>query len=1026
MKSAPLRLVKNKNARSFVYAGLILVIFALAAVGVATQFLAQRSRFALAINIAGRQRMLSQRIAKLGLWLSLHPDDKKIYKQTQQLTLGWRNVQSSLLHGGGQIGPTPLPLPQLSAALLQGERNMADMETILGQLASGYTTEAARQALRSDLLKTDARVLASAEKAVAIIQYESDKAFQILVILMCSIILTLFLCSLAIFFFIIRPASQFSQQWVATLLGAYKKQRKIVVGLVSKRKQLALRLYKLQISEERYRVLVENSSDYIYEVTYTGNFIYASQILTAKMGIHTQDLQSLNYLNLIRPDFQKKVIDYYSEAVKKRERSTYYEFPVIAKSGAEFWLGQSGTIVYDDNWRVVRFQFIARDLTELRHLNEAQERQRRTLAAILQSAKDGISVLTVQPSLTGSQVLVWELANPVSNAFFKQPTLIGLQLSDVMPPADAMALQEWCMGAIGTRTPREAEFLLTIQGNPHLVRTYCQAVAQGLVLTFTDITAERRAAQEVIDQRTFYETILNAMPSEVAVFTPDRRYLYTNPAAVASPQMRTWLLGKTDTEYAAFKGIYSDKAKERESNFNKALSIKESVNWEDAFPQPDGTLKSYLRQYHPVFNTEGNLTLMVGVGLEITELKRAETNLQKARQLAEETAQARQLFISSMSHEMRTPLNAVIGLSHLLLEDNPSPAQAENLHALHFSAKNLLALVNDVLDVAKLEAGKVFLEAIPFRLDTLLADIVATYRHLAAQKGIGLELVLAPYTPDTVVSDPVRITQVLTNLISNAIKFTQDGGVTVLVNALKSGPESTTIRFAVSDTGIGIKAENQNDIFDSFAQEQANTTRLYGGTGLGLSISKRLLALFGTKIKLESELGLGSTFSFEIVFQKPPTQNSAINNPHTNSDKQAPTLLGSQVLTKKPLEGMRVLVVEDNEINRLVAKKFLSKWGAITTLANNGLEAVEAAKKEQFKVILMDLQMPVMDGYTAAQQIRQMPGFGPEEMPIFALTASLPSEVEQDPRFAIMTKALAKPLDPDTFLSALQAVYHNV
>jgi PAS domain S-box-containing protein len=773
----------------------------------------------------------------------------------------------------------------------------------------------------------------------------------------------------------------------------------------NKSNQNTIKLRTLQESEERYRVLVENSSDFIYEVTYNGLFLYASQSLQNRVGINKSEFDSLNFMSLVREDYRTQLAEYYANTVKERKTFSYYEFPVIARSGEEIWFGQTGNVVFDENYRVVRFQYIARDLTEVRKLNESNDRQRRMLSAILQSAKDGISVMVFKhQDYSSCALLQWEMANLATNTLFGQESVIGLTFFDVLPNESATLLNNWCLEAIHLKQKCEKEFNIQLKNGRRWLHITSVSVTEGLVVTISDITVERMARQEIQEQKNFYETILNNMPSEVAVFSPDRRYLFVNPAAVKSPEMRTWLIGKTDEEYATFKGRSYDKSDQRLRLFNEAVVERKAIAWEDAFELPDARTKTFLRHYYPIEDPEGNIYFVVGNGIEITRLKEIEADLEKARNLAEQSALARQVFINTMSHEMRTPLNCVIGLSHLLLDENPKDEQVENLKAMLFSAKNLLALINDVLDFGKLEAGKVGLEKIPFRLVELLQSIYSTFKHQALQKGINLSLTIGDHVPKQILSDSVRLTQVITNLLNNALKFTSEGSVSLKVEMVQNLGNQAMLSFSIEDTGIGIPAEKQQDIFESFTQAESHTTRLYGGTGLGLSITKRLLELFGSQISLKSEHGVGSLFSFEILVE---VENAPIESTLKINGQEY------------PIAGKKVLLVEDNEINRLVANKFLKKWGVVTHNATNGQEALELVKKEAFDVVLMDIQMPVMDGYTAAKHIRQLPGCTSEELPIIALTATISEEVIDDVRFSTMNKALPKPLDPTELYNCL-------
>ena len=370
-----------------------------------------------------------------------------------------------------------------------------------------------------------------------------------------------------------------------------------------------------------------------------------------------------------------------------------------------------------------------------------------------------------------------------------------------------------------------------------------------------------------------------------------------------------------------------------------------------------------------------------------------EANLRKAKEEAETASIAKGDFLSVMSHEIRTPLNAVNGIIHLLLLDNPGPHQMENLKALDTSAENLLSLINDILDFSKMENGKILFNHRHFELRPFVENIKLTYNRCAQDKANTIELNIDPGIPGHIKGDDLRLRQILNNLVSNAIKFTKEGVVIVAVKLKEQDDHKITLRFEVRDTGIGIAKDKQKKIFERFAQADASTTREYGGTGLGLAISKKLLELQGSKILLDSTPGEGSTFYFDLAFDK------------------------ETVIAEKPvetkilynLEGVNILLVDDNSMNVLFTRKLIQHWNTKVDVAVNGVEAVERAKSNKYDLILMDLHMPVMDGYTASNHIRTFD----MKTPILALTASIDAEVQEKIQQYGLNDVLQKPFKPN-------------
>ncbi|MDQ3290303.1 MAG: ATP-binding protein, partial [Bacteroidota bacterium] len=338
------------------------------------------------------------------------------------------------------------------------------------------------------------------------------------------------------------------------------------------------------------------------------------------------------------------------------------------------------------------------------------------------------------------------------------------------------------------------------------------------------------------------------------------------------------------------------------------------------------------------------------IAKDISKLKQTEKELIEAKNKAEAANVAKSNFLSTMSHEIRTPMNAVIGFTNLLLNNDPRPDQEEYLKVLRFSADNLLTLINDILDFSKIEAGKIEFEKIDFDLKKLISKITGPLQQAALDKGLQLKLLLDQDLPNTLVGDPVRLSQILTNLISNAVKFTKVGRVVVTASVQEQSATHTTIDFRVTDTGIGIADDKLDLIFESFTQAKSDTTREFGGSGLGLTIIKQLLKLQGSDIQVESQVGKGSTFYFSLTFE------NSIQQLSPNSKEPI-------VSSPKSLKGIRLLIAEDNQINIFLVKQFLNQWEIEFDIAENGLIAFDLVQSKDYNLVLMDLQMPEQDGY---------------------------------------------------------------
>jgi signal transduction histidine kinase len=377
--------------------------------------------------------------------------------------------------------------------------------------------------------------------------------------------------------------------------------------------------------------------------------------------------------------------------------------------------------------------------------------------------------------------------------------------------------------------------------------------------------------------------------------------------------------------------------------------------------------------------------------------------LRKAAEEAQQGLKAKTEFLSTMSHEIRTPLNVVIGMAHLLLRNTPRKDQEQNLNVLLFSANNLLAIVNDILDYNKIEAGKITFEMIPMDIVSIVDHIVSGLSSKAADKNVTLKAETDKRLTKKIIGDPTRTSQVIYNLVQNAIKFTEQGSVLLSLKIEEFTDTAVTLTISVTDTGIGIEPEKQQIIFERFTQADSSTSRSYGGTGLGLAITRRILELQGVPLKLKSEPGKGSVFYFTQTFSL--SDEPLVAEQHPDKHK----------LSEKPLKGLSILVVEDNPFNVMVAQSLLERGGAHVEVATNGKEALEKIKPGKYSIVLMDLNMPVMDGFEATRKLRQRG----ETLPIIALTASLPAEVEKDVHSAGLTDIVVKPFNPEELFGVI-------
>ncbi|WP_074428325.1 PAS domain-containing hybrid sensor histidine kinase/response regulator [Tsuneonella dongtanensis] len=507
-----------------------------------------------------------------------------------------------------------------------------------------------------------------------------------------------------------------------------------------------------------------------------------------------------------------------------------------------------------------------------------------------------------------------------------------------------------------------------------------------------------------------FRTLAEVSPAGIWRTTADGQCTYVNPAWQQATGMHAgeWL----GSGWA--NALHPDDAERVFEEFAAATSAGALFRGEWRWLRPDGTSPWVLSMGAPEYDGDGNIAAYVGINIDITETKEMARELEASRARAEHAALTKSRFLANMSHEIRTPMNGVIGFTDLLLASPLDETQRRHATLIADSGRAMMALLNDILDVSKIEAGQLVIEAVRIDLTRKLRHCLSLIEPNAVAKGLGLELHIAPDVPQFVESDPLRLRQILLNLLGNAVKFTDRGAITIAAEVAQSG-HGERLRVAVRDTGQGIGADKLDVVFDAFSQADGTTARVHGGSGLGLSISRQLAQRMGGALSVESELGQGSTFTIDLPLVRVAsrvTERPAASKP---------------VWTR--FAGQRVLIAEDHDINQQLIVAIARSVGLETTLAADGLEATMAvldarAAGTPFDAVLMDVQMPRLDGLEATRRLRTA-GVTAQELPIIALSANCYPDDIALCLAAGMQDHVGKPVEVANLVAALSKVWSS-
>ncbi len=747
----------------------------------------------------------------------------------------------------------------------------------------------------------------------------------------------------------------------------------------------------------RWRLAVDGFGDGAWELNVQSRDVFYSVDYKAMLGYQDEEFPNeyQSWLEHVHPDDLAMVRRLVADYLLSTAPLGAAEYRLRCKNGAYKWILSRALITARDaTGKPLILTGLQTDITELKKAQEALDDASRRLSTVIANFQEGLvledenrRIMLANDALCG---LLRSDHTPAGLVGQEGALLAGESSKFVQNPLQYAAR----ITALLRRRKLAVGDVLKLKDGRTIRRDFTPIYDHeryiGHLWKFEDITARAKAEDDLRRREEKYRGIIENMSLGLVEADLNDHLLYANQSfcdmtgfcndELTGHRLSPLLLSGADLE------LVESKLASRQRGIADSYEI--------AVTTKAGEAKWLLVSGAPLHDDGQQLIGSIGIYLDVTPQKRLEASLREAKGLAEVSTRAKQDFLARMSHEIRTPMNAILGMSQLLAKTALDGPQASYLHAITASAENLLVIINDILDMSKIEAGRLMVEKIGFCTGQLYTQLEKTLQYKAQEKGLAFVTRIDPAVPAVLLGDPYRITQILLNLAGNAVKFTEQGTVTVSCGLVERLAGEVLVEFTVHDTGIGIDAGYLARVFDDFSQEDASVTRKFGGTGLGLGISQKLVELLGGDLRIESTKNQGTTIRFALRLP-------------VGTRRDVPRKDGADVSgLQHALRGKRILLVEDNVFNRMLATIFLTNAEMVVTEAANGQIAVALAQSQPFDLILMDVQMPVMDGYEATACLRQH--LGPA-VPIIALTANAITGEREKCLSAGMSDYLTKP-----------------